>query len=324
MKKFIYIFIALLSIAACKKPGKEINNNEKEKEKDPDKIELISSGVITVGPGNSTVEIRFEANGDWTAALSNAEDTWLSINPQSGKKDVKFLTVTVQENASYDDRSGAVVLTCGEASAQVRIDQRFKGALIVSEPAASVEPTGGSFNVTVSSNVTVEVVIPADAGWISNTTTKGLTDHSYNFTVEENRSGKTRSASISFKCDAEGLTEIVTVTQESMTIDQIYSEYGLYSTGMNYVYNKETQQILVRTEDGKHKFFIIEPASDKFICVEFDNTATLGSTVSLKVIQNFIQGPSIMESVPAKVVAIKDGRFWMQLSNDPQQILVVK
>ena len=161
-----------------------------------------------------TAEIPFKATADWTAA-SNRE--WLTVSPKSGEAGETGVTVIASANDTYDERTATVYLNCGSDRKTVSVTQKQKGALILVGSVQTVAAEGGTLTITckANSNVTAEIESGAKA-WITDVTTKGLSNYVFEFEIKANDSEDARTGNIVFT--NESGTETVTVSQEGKTV----------------------------------------------------------------------------------------------------------
>jgi len=103
------VFIAFFCIVSCTK--------------DP-YITPGSSQSILLEAGSASSEFVFSTNYDWTARSS---ESWLSVSPASGSagENIK-IKISAAENSGYDVRSATVMLSAGEATQTITVQQAEK------------------------------------------------------------------------------------------------------------------------------------------------------------------------------------------------------
>ena len=174
------------------------------------KITLTSEAPVVLSDEGGSAQIAFNATKDWTATSAEA---WLTVEPKSGKAGDTGITVTASANDTYDEKTATVTLACGEDSKTVTVTQKQKGALLISEGLQPVGAEGGQVTITAKANSNVTAAIADDAkGWITDITTKGLTDYVFSFEIAANTGEEARSGEIVFT--NESGSETVTVNQE--------------------------------------------------------------------------------------------------------------
>lgn len=147
-----------------------------------------SSAEVTVGGG--TINIDVSSNVDYAVEIS---DDWVTLSTSSSSSSLSFV---VAENGSTSARTAAIRLLWGSLSAVVNVSQEC-GTIEVSQEAFSLSAEGGTFKLTVTSNVEYNTYIDAD--WIELTyfSSNSSTDTMV-FTASSNDSSVARSAVISF------------------------------------------------------------------------------------------------------------------------------
>ena len=173
-------------------------------------ITLTSGQTAVISDEGGSAEIAFKATAAWTAASSQA---WLTVNPQSGEAGETGVTVTATANGEYDPRTATVTLTCGNDSKTVTVTQKQKGALLISEGLQPVGAEGGQITITAKANSNVTAAVSdAAQGWITDITTKALTDYVFTFEIAANTGEEARSGNIVFTNETG--SETVTISQE--------------------------------------------------------------------------------------------------------------
>ena len=164
MKKLFLIASVLLAalVVSCKKETPV-----------EDALTLNSAAEVAVPVEGDVVTIKFNTNVAWTAASDQA---WLTLTPASGEAGDASVKASAVKNESYDVRTAEVTITAGTKTAKVKVTQGQTDGLSIATAEYVVPAEGGEVEVTVSSNVDYEVVIPEAVDWITVSKTKGMTD----------------------------------------------------------------------------------------------------------------------------------------------------
>lgn len=164
---------------------------------------------------NNGGELALEVQTNVALGVEIADEykDWIKQIPQTKGLETKTLNFKIMPNTSYDERTGFIRIANSEAKLQrsIRISQGQTNAIILSESNFDFSDAGGSFSVTVSSNVTYEMTI--GASWLHWVQTKGLTDNSYEFIVDKNTTYDSREATVTFTDKTTGASGVVTVKQ---------------------------------------------------------------------------------------------------------------
>lgn len=166
----------------------------------PETEEIFEKGVnFTTTAG--TQSLAFEATEDWeitTAATRNGE-TWYRVYPLSGGPGKAEVSISVDENEGYDERSVAITINAGKTNKTLMISQKQKDALSVTSNRMEMKQEGGTLNIEVKANVEYKAVIADDCqSWIkpSTASTRGLTTTTANFTISPNEERVKREGKI--------------------------------------------------------------------------------------------------------------------------------
>jgi len=174
---------------------------------EPDVLVPISTSY-TIGAEGGSITISFETNATYTV---NTEATWLSVVTKATKATkVESVTVMAQANPSTEPRSANVIVKAGDLTANITVKQEGVAPSIEVTPSTgTVGPDGGSFEVTVTSNV--EYNVNSDASWIIPAGAQGAV---LTFNVVANDQESDRTGTVTFSYGS--VTKTVTIKQEAM------------------------------------------------------------------------------------------------------------
>ena len=182
----------------------------------PDEIDLDKTS-FEVGTDGKTIELTFTTNAPWMIA---SNQSWCTISTANGDEGTHTLTVTVDKNTSYDDRTATITLKAGSAQETVTITQEKKYHLKVSYKASVVDYAGGTVSVIVQCNTQYEVSIGGN--WIKQTknkSTRSLKEETVSFEIDINNADKGREADITFFNKERNLKETITIKQQAKPED---------------------------------------------------------------------------------------------------------
>ena len=199
--KRIALFIAIAIAAIACKPEEQIV---------PEVTVHTDEATLVIPTEGGDVQIAFDANVEWTAALKEATAAdWCTITPSSGAAGSTSLKVIALENTTNDNRVVTVVITAQTAKKEVKVTQLQKDALVLSgEKTFEVAADGGQVKFAVNHNIAVEA--KADADWLVQAATRAMQTSEFTFDVAAN-TGAARTAKITVT--AGDLKEELTVNQ---------------------------------------------------------------------------------------------------------------
>lgn len=175
-----------------------------------------ASGRITFGSEGGEANVTFTSTGSWQLTVPASASPWCRASSTSGPDGDCSVRITAAANEGHDERNASITITSGSAKATVVVTQKQRDALLVSSSKVEVAEEGGSFEVTVQSNVDVSYEIPAQyKSWLHAETGRGdsrsLKSTTYSFKADSNDTGAKREGEINFT--GGGLSETVHVYQ---------------------------------------------------------------------------------------------------------------
>lgn len=157
-------------------------------------VELtVSTLAVNYEAAGGEQSVTITCNDHWTAS---ATVDWITLSAKSGDGNAT-LKITVPENKSIESREADVTVSAGEIKRVVKVGQQGKEPVLTVTPeAVSAEVAGGTFDVTVSSNVEWTVTIPEDAAWITADKVSGEGNAVVKVTVASNETINPRDAKL--------------------------------------------------------------------------------------------------------------------------------
>ena len=242
MKKVLFLSLILLGLTACDKDKPVVKPVE-------GKISLKSETSIVLSDDADSKQATFSATLAWTAASS---ESWLSVEPGSGEAGDATITISAGKNENYDPRTATVTLTCDKDTKTIQVTQKQKGALLLTESTIPVGAEGGTVVIVAKANANVSASIDAAAKeWISDITTKALTDYSFQFDVKANESEEARSGNIVFS--NEYGSETVTIEQAAQTPANVFGKVTCNGNGVKDVLVSDGIDIVKTDANGNYR-----------------------------------------------------------------------
>ena len=176
-----------------------------------------SSQSISLEAGSASSEFVFSTNYDWTARSS---ESWLSVSPASGSagENIK-IKISAAENSGYDVRSATVMLSAGEATQTITVQQAEKKGFQVTGTTFSIGKDGGNVTIPVKANVTYTCTISENAtSWLSVSQTKALSNYTIILLAAKNESYDARTGTVTVAYESQSVTVTVTQSQKDELI----------------------------------------------------------------------------------------------------------
>ncbi|MBR5106580.1 MAG: hypothetical protein IK098_00915 [Bacteroidales bacterium] len=186
----------------------------------PAKVTLNETSVSLTGEESKAV--TFTSATDWKAAVASDGSSWLTVSPASGSAGTTSVTVKAKANPTYDERKTTFTITGtgkdgSTSTGTVQVTQAATLGMVVEQKAFEVPASGGTVTVKVKANTDYTYTIDSSGqGWITETTTRALTEYVHTFKVDANDQYDSRQGTITFKNTKTGETDQVTITQGAL------------------------------------------------------------------------------------------------------------
>jgi len=161
----------------------------------PEKRFAVSPASLEFEADAASASVTVDTDEKWDATRT---DNWITLTKGSGAAS-RQLAVRVGSNTQYEDRTATITVTCGTRSAQIKVTQHARKAILLSAGTTQFDHTEQAFSVDVESNVDYDVRIEEGVQWIKRIEVKALTKKTYNFSIEANPTTEQRNAKIIFQ-----------------------------------------------------------------------------------------------------------------------------
>ncbi|MBO4571126.1 MAG: BACON domain-containing protein [Bacteroidales bacterium] len=202
MKKTLKFFLLIAAFASVLQGCK------------PQPSMTLGSESITAPAAGLTQAVNISTNYPWSATAS---DAWIVLHNTEALSGDAVIGVYVMANTTYADREGTITVTCEDLVKTIKVTQSQNDALSVDGNAASITYVGGELIIPVEANVRYEVVIPAEASWITDGGTRSLTAYQHAVTLARNESEEDRDAEIIFRNAESGLEKTFYIKQQGFS-----------------------------------------------------------------------------------------------------------
>ena len=173
----------------------------------------LSETEFTIPSDGGEFNIEVSTNSEYTITMP--KEDWL-IENKSRVTSTYTHTFIVSTNNNYDARETYIAFTHKETNKiiEVKVIQEQKDVIILSQKEFTIEQEGSTIEVKFNSNVDVEVQIPSDVTWITQSNSRALTEESIYLKVAENTDEGIRSANIAIINKESQLSEIIVIRQQ--------------------------------------------------------------------------------------------------------------
>ena len=211
----------------------------------------INTTVLNFNDKQETQTVQITTDGTWSA---RTDATWITLSPQSGTGNAN-LSVSVSENTSDDERTGEVIVTMGDRTANIAVVQKGK-YFTVSNNLLTYTSKGGVLNVSITTNDKWTAKVQGNSDWLKLSSTSGSGDIEVKVTAADNPSVKSRSDTIIFATTHDQSVRVV-VRQDARYLRVDTRELLFYAKG-------GTSEAITITTDGKYTI----TCSDTWITVK--------------------------------------------------------
>ncbi len=175
----------------------------------------IDNTSVNFNFGSSMRNIAVKTNVEnWTATVQPSAQSWISATPYGS-----MLKITVEENREPDTRRGEIIVAAGNVTETITVEQLgMEPAILLSSDDFTVPVDGGKLQLEVTSNVEYDIVIPAEANWVSVETATRSTDmvkKEFRIDVKWNSSDEVRRTELVVKQQGGTLERKVHITQKA-------------------------------------------------------------------------------------------------------------
>lgn len=240
----------------------------------PAELNVTTSDLLFTREGGSQT-IDFSTNKDWTATSS---ESWLKVTP-SGISTESSITVVVEANKDYDDRTATITIKVEDLIKTVNVKQSTNLGLILPKNRYELSNEAQSIEIEVQSNVDFEYAIDdASKDWISVQNTKALSSNKIKFDIAQNVAYDKREGKIVFKQKGGSLSETVTVVQSQTDAIIIANE------SLNFVAKGESHK--VKIESNINYSVIVSDEAKSWLSIAEGTKALSTSEITLVANEN--------------------------------------
>ncbi|MBO5381599.1 MAG: leucine-rich repeat protein, partial [Bacteroides sp.] len=175
---------------------------------------VLSQNEFNVSDAGEVITIDVKSNIDFGVQMPDVD--WISNEAATRGMSSHTLKYDIAPNETYDAREAEIVFydKNSDLKETVKIVQVQKDAIIISNKSYEVKAEGETIEVKLSANVEFDVTMP-DVDWISQVTTRGLTEYTLYYKVAENSNEDSRSAEIVFTNKESQLSEKISIIQKA-------------------------------------------------------------------------------------------------------------
>lgn len=176
-------------------------------------IILLSQNEYTVSDAGEIISVDIKSNVEYGVQMPDVD--WITDEASSRGMSSHTLKYVIAPNEDYDSRSAEIIFYDKNSNLKdtLKVVQAQKDAIVISEKNFNVSKEGGTIEVKVNTNVDFEVRIPSDITWVSQTTSRALTEKCVYLKIDENAGEEGRSVEVVFVNEESQISESITFNQ---------------------------------------------------------------------------------------------------------------
>ena len=185
--------------------------NVSQKQKD---ALTVTASSFEVGAEGGEVVIEVKANIDFEYEIAESANEWVTYESTRALKTTTLL-FTIAKNEDLEKREAKIYISSGELSEEITIYQvGGEPTIVLSQSDYVVSSAGETIAVMVASNIDVVVDLPADADWVTENATRGVSTNTFYFDITENIFNESRECAIVFQSVDGSISQAVKICQE--------------------------------------------------------------------------------------------------------------
>lgn len=244
----------------------------------------ITASNFEVDASGGEIEVEIETNIEFECIIEDSAADWIKLSDswisQETTKTYQTGTIvfSIAKNTTYSNREGTIIFRAKDESISktISIFQAQEDALIISEKEIELDEVGGTFSITIQSNVDFTVSEP-DVEWLRALATRGLTDNMLYYEYDANPLYRSRNAQIVVTDIKNNKSETITITQAQTDVIilgqdhfSVESKGGIIlidiSSNIDYeicLSDDWIKYLSEKSQESNRKYFGILPNTDK-------------------------------------------------------------
>ncbi len=225
------------------------------------KDELVLSKLEeTVPAKGGEVRVQLRSNVDYEVIIPE-DIEWVELI-QSDKADE--LVFNVKPNDKTEEREvGITVKDKNSDLSQIFTIKQIVGSIILEESYFEVDAKGGSIEVTLSTDIDFEVIIPEYIDWVKTIETKSIIDSTIYLSVLPNSLTEEREAEITVKDVNSDVSQTLTIKQKvgQIIVEQNEFEVQFKGETISIPYNSDIECKVTIPESAQSWISVVETKS---------------------------------------------------------------
>ena len=173
----------------------------------------LTQDEFYISDASETISVELKSNVEY--GIQMPEVDWITQETLGRNVSSENLKFVIAQNESYDNRSAEIVFYDKKSTLKdtLKVIQAQKDAIIISQKEFVVEEKGGILEIKLNTNVELEVQIPSNIDWITNSDSRALVEKNINLNIAENTDTISRIAEIIITNKSSEINESIIIKQ---------------------------------------------------------------------------------------------------------------
>lgn len=268
-------------------------------------ILLLSQNEYVVSDAGETITVDIKSNFEYGVQLPDVD--WISEVTDTRAASSHTLKYDIAPNETYDNRTAEIIFFDKNSDLKeiVKIEQKQHDALLITTSKYELNQVGGEIEVEIKTNIDYQIEVAEDAkSWISENTTRALTDKKHLFSIAKNEGTKERIGEIHVKSDKK--QEIIKIYQ-SINYRTILA-YVVADNSLNYFFESDFNEMLVGiqnvdTDINNMIIYVDDNKMPKLYRIYKNKNGTIKKDIIHEYNEQISTTPEVMKEVCEKVFA---------------------
>lgn len=179
-----------------------------------DNVIKIIKTEYTIDEYGGYIDVAVDANLGFIVQILDDGKSWINVLTTG-----PTTRLSISPNSDYSSRSATVRFkgNDGETYKDIIVTQLQNNAIVVTSNSISVSDFAQTYDLIIRANIDCKLSIPGGNNWISDITTKGLTDKVFTLSFTENSDYSSRSVDVVVSDLSGILKQTITITQSGYT-----------------------------------------------------------------------------------------------------------
>lgn len=201
----------------------------------------ITPTIANIANYGSTLKVNIRTNVEYTVLIPN-NILWIRENTTKTETTNKH-SFEIDQNPTYTDRSAQIIFKDKKSflADTLTVTQSPADMLSITPKTANPTCDATTQEVNVRTNIEYSILIPTNASWVKENTTKTKPSDKHIFEIAQNPLGTNRSTQIIFKDKKSTLADTITITQSAADISSPWTKVSVIRPGELAAQIKELQ-----------------------------------------------------------------------------------